>query len=346
MTPATVRNAKTTVINFSDSSSGDWNFIEKSLERDDFDWRLFRSVPSNFLERRITKPKLSRYRAALQAASSAGKTNRSVLISHLPRATLSLAVFQRLLRVRAPHLAFAFNFTDLPQGAERRAFSFGLTPVSRFTVYSTFEKEKYAGWFDLDPSRIDFIHWAMARPVPAEPQPALRIPGPYIFAGGGEGRDYRTLVEAMRQLPDIRLVIAARPRNLEGLRLPDNVTAHSNLAHGDFWRLLDDSRFMALPLRDAETACGHITLVGAYHLGKPIVATDSRGIHDYAATGAAALCPPHDAAAMAGEIRRLFDDDVTRSAMAVRAADFANMHCTLERWVPYLARTLDNLSAR
>ncbi len=136
--------------------------------------------------------------------------------------------------------------------------------------------------------KLRFIPWVMNAPVPGSDNP-VRDLRPYLSAIGGEGRDYPLLVEAMRELPQIRLVIVARPHNLQGVTLPENVTMLTNRPLPETWAIAAESEGMILPLKTDTTACGHITLVGAQLLGLPLAITRSRGVDDYVQDGETAL---------------------------------------------------------
>jgi len=98
---------------------------------------------------------------------------------------------------------------------------------------------------------------------------------------GKDERDYVTLVSAMKQLPEIKLVVVARPYNLAGVEIPDNVEVFYDIPRDVAIGILKGSQFMALPLKNDDTSCGHITIVSAMFCRKAIVATSSSGIADY-----------------------------------------------------------------
>ena len=327
------------IVNFAEIATEDWRFVERFYTGPTARWTFYRNAPKNALERLVRKPSLARYRAAYEAAGDARRASRALVVSHLPRATRALATAMRMRRATAPHVAFSFNFTDLPTGADRAAFASAFARVERFVVYSTFERDLYADYFDIDIDRIDRLDWAMETPPVADDaaMASLDLPArPFIAAGGGEGRDYATLIEAMRRLPDINLVLMCRPHNLARLAPPDNVRVHANLPAPLFWRVISDSRLSALPLRDDRTACGHITMIGAFRLGAPVVATASRGVADYVGNGRAIVTPPGDPAALAAAIRAAFEDEAGLRAIAARARAFAETHCDPVRWARHI----------
>jgi glycosyltransferase involved in cell wall biosynthesis len=328
------------LVNFADVVGEGWRFLESICPAIGGSWHFYRTNRVSWLEKRLARPNIARYRNALDAARCASRLPNPVFISHLPRATLALEAMATAMGLKTPHLAFAFNFTDLPKGISRSIFINRLKRVSRFTVFSRFEQTLYADWLDIDPRKLEFVYWAMERP---EPAPTSPVSGDYIFAGGGEGRDYGTLIEAMRHLPRIPIVIQARPHNLAGISLPDNVTAFVDYNPSRFWRFIEDSRFMVLPLRDDRTACGHITIVGALLLGKPIVATQSHGLIDYTSLDHSLLCHHGDAKALAESIELLWNDQQSRSRMSANAMRFAQTNCDLRLWCEHLRRQLEML---
>ena len=257
--------------------------------------------PGNALERAITRPKISRIRAGVAAvrASADGRP----IISHMPRVSLMVAWQKRLYGKPSRHLAFTFNFTDLPHGPLYRNAWSALHDVSQFTVFSNFECGLYADHFGLPIERFERLLWTQKPPQYAD-QNDFAAPHSYISAVGGEGRDYATLFNAAAALPHIPFVIVCRPHN----PLPDipgNVTVHTNLDGLKTWRIVKDSACTVVPLKSAETCCGHITIVGAELLGVPIVATRSAATTEY--TEDVVLCEPGDPCALAESIQRTYE---------------------------------------
>jgi hypothetical protein len=71
---------------------------------------------------------------------------------------------------------------------------------------------------------------------------------------------------------------------------------------------------MVLPLRDGETACGHITLVAAQLHGVPVIATDSRGLADHVADGrVAAPVPSQDPDAICAALATVVGNSTLRA---------------------------------
>ena len=326
-------------VSVSHATDPSWRWIAHHLSSE-YAWRFVGTDPKNVIERRVQRPYVARYRAAFQSAWLAKSEHADLLVSHAPALTSVTALGASLMKLDAPHLAFAFNFTTLPHGPRRELMSKTFQQVDRFVVPSTVERKLYSEHFELSSDKFDVLRWAVQKPhVPDGATPIIE--GDYICAIGGEGRDYGTLMEAMRLLPQLRLVVVARPHNLAGLSVPDNVTAMANIPVPDAWNILKFSRFAVVPLRDSEVPCGHVTLVAAMHLGKALVITDSAGVADYVEHDVTALtCPPRDPASLAKRIQELWDSPQLTERLGNTGRAFAVEHCSEHTTAQYFDRYL------
>lgn len=283
------------------------------------------ALPANAVERIVTRPKLSRLRAAVQAITDA---RGDPIVSHLPRLTAMIAGLQKVSANRSPHMAFAFNFTRLPTGPSRTAFRAVLDRVDRFVTFSQFETELYPDYFGIERDRMQRLPWAQSRPVLAD-EPTPFTGRAYVCALGGEGRDYATLAQAAAALPDITFVVVARSYNAVGADAP-NVHVLRDIAAPLAWRIAQEARAMVLPLLGRETCCGHITLVGAKLLGIPTVSTFSIATQDYVELDR--TCPPGDPEALAELIRSAYRDHEERRAAALVSVAVAEATYSRDHW--------------
>lgn len=330
-----------TIINCAERARSGWNFVQDFYPESADSWHFFSAESQNVVEQYISRPKISRVRACLQTAKIARQAETGLVVSHLPRTTAMLEEVRHLYHIKLPHLAFAFNFTELPGGFMRSYMKHAFKSVDQFAVFSQFEKKRYADYFDLDTNKFQMLHWAMETPACSDYRP---VNGDYICAVGGEGRDYKTLIEAFRQIPQLRLVIVTRPGTLAGLDLPENVTALFNLPKDDFWATVNNSQFVVVPLLHDEVACGHITIVGSFLLKKAVVATFSKGTTDYIQHRKNALVSqPGDAIELRDNILRLSENAGLRSELSEYGHDFAMMNCQPALWADYLYRFRSSL---
>lgn len=240
-------------------------------------------------------------------------------------------------------LAHSFNFTDLPGAFKTWIFSLVLGRAKRFVVFSRMERDLYARVFRIDINKLDFIHWGVNQPkIDNEPIEE----GAYIASIGGNARDYRTLIDAARTMPGTKFVLVVRPENLRGLDIPSNIKVHTNLPLRAAMNVLGHSKLMALPLMGSQVPCGHVTLVAAMHLARPVIVTDSTGIADYVENGVTGLTVRMGSAI---ELKRaieglLSNGDLSRS-LAYNGRRFAAIYCSEQsiakhfyEWVMSLAQ--------
>jgi len=316
-----------------------WRWIENRLGHWGLNWEFARAAPQNALERMVRRPNLSCLRAGFQAAQAAWKARTkggdALIVAHGPMLIFWVAVFCRLLGVTPHMLAHSFNFTDLPHGPRRKLLSRVLAEVPRFVVYSSFERDLYSEIFSIPRERFDVLLWPVRSPEPANPEVPY-ISGEYVCAIGGNARDYATLLECARLLPQRTFVLVVRPESLEGLDVPPNVRAHVNLPLGVTMNVLLHSQLMVLPLTSTEVPCGHVTLVAAMYLSRAIVSTASEGVRDYVRDGDnALLIPDRDPSAMAKAVETLMVDRSMRDRMGRAGRSFVEKCCTEDRCVQH-----------
>ena len=333
---------KRIVVNVFEGAPG-WRWIADRLDKTNYEWVGFTATPTTELARKLNRPNTSRYRACWNAIASVKALDATLLVTHRPLITAWCAMIAQLRGVKVRHLAFAFTFSELPTGLRLRMMKRAYASVDRFVCFSGIERRRYAKLFDIPIEKIDVLRWSVGEPDFDADEPPI-IPGDYLCAIGGEGRDYATLVEAMRGLPDLKLAIVARPANVAGLDLPDNVIVKTNIPLSDVWNITHNARLMVLPLSDTEVPCGHGTLIMAMQLRVPCIVTESLAMTDYVHPGKTALvCPPGRPQAMAATVRQLWDDEATRRSLIAAGRTFAIEECSEARTVEYFTNFVDSV---
>lgn len=325
------------ILNNTDLLGPDWRFLEPVWMGKQVKWNFFYGIPQSRLERNIRRPNLARYRAAWSTVHAAKRAQEPVaIVSHLPSMAAPTNFFRSLLCPNVPQIAFSFNFTTLPRGHRRRLFSYMFEGIDEFVVFSAAEQDLYAEHFGLDPDRIRFVPWAMETPKP-DPIPPVSTSSDYLCAIGGEGRDYALFAQAMQRLPSIRGVVVARPYSIAGISFPKNVEVFTNLPLGQTWSIATHSLGLAIPLKTEKTACGHVTIVGAQHLGVPLVVTRSSGVTDYVSDSTARLVSAGNLKELVLGLTELFDDRDTVLDRCNRARALADLRNRPSVWAEYLA---------
>jgi UDP:flavonoid glycosyltransferase YjiC (YdhE family) len=143
-------------------------------------------------------------------------------------------------------------------------------------------------------------------------------PGEYVFSGGGAGRDYETLIEAVRGTGVPVELVVFRPDSLG--ETPANVRVIGPLPVKAFLTRMAGAVAVAVPLESFESPHGQTTLVQALALGKPVVATRSVGVVDYVTDGEnGLLVEAGDTAGLRAALERLLADDDLRARLSAGA---------------------------
>ena len=309
----------------------EWAWIRDLLNKDftvsgrAIDWTRFSTAAANPPSGKQNS--LTRFRGAFYLARAAKNENFDLIVSHGPWATAWAAMMLGVQKNGVRHLAFAFNFTDLPQGLRKAWMQRSFRHVDDFAVFTDAEVALYRDYFALPDDKILRAPWGVAPPL--SEIPPKKIDGPYIAALGGEARDYGVLCETARLRPEIQFVAIARPHNFEGLAPPSNLQVHYNLPFEEAWGLVANSEAAIVPLRSRETPCGLVTVVGGMHLGMAQIVTEACGIVDYVENGEhGILTPAGDAEAMASAAELLMTDRALAQRLGENARARAAQECS------------------
>jgi glycosyltransferase involved in cell wall biosynthesis len=316
-----------------------WRGLGPGITGEGAEWAFFDDRPTHFWERIIRRPNVGMMRACMQAVRRASKGHAKLLITQDPRTTFWCALFCRMLRMQVDHYVFSFNFPELPEGIRLRLMRYAFTQVKLFSVHSSMERDLYSRCFDIPKDRIRLRLWSIGVPDVSPDYPLQE--GRYVSSIGGNGRDYRTLLEAGLRLPHIPFVLVVRPESVASLTVPANVKVIVNAPFEQAMNIMRHSAFTVLPLSGSTVPAGHVTLVCAMHLGRAVVATDSEGIYDYVRSGHnGVLCEPFSPDSLAQAITKLWEDPAEIARLGKNNRRFGVEHCTEERMRSDLANVL------
>ena len=306
-------------------TNASWRWVASHF--DALEWSFFSPEPSS----KALLP-WQRLLATFKAVIKARQTD--VLVSHGPYMAFYAALLLWLLRMRTPHVVYSFNFAELPFGLTLLRMQFAFKKIDKLVVSSRMEIELYANHFKIPPEKFDFVRWGVNKPDFQDSPP--KLDGNYICAVGGNARDYPLFMAAMKALPDIPAIVVVRPHNLVGLEIPNNVTVLTNIPKDEAYSVIAHSRFMALPLKGDEIPCGHVTIVVAFYLGIPTIATDSSGINDYIIDNETGLlCLPGSAESMKSAIIKLWNNQAIRAKIGPKGKAFAEANCSEQNYVTH-----------
>jgi glycosyltransferase involved in cell wall biosynthesis len=224
-------------------------------------------------------------RAAGAATAIKLLSKRSKTDAYITSGTLigiSFALLQTLFFWnRKPHVLIDCIWYQSRNRLRNRTFSLALImaspSVTKFVVWASHELEDYPKAFGIDPSKFEFVHfWHTLSGYNFK----IRDEG-YVFAGGNWDRDYKTVIETARKLPEIPFRIGTtRPEQLDGLDIPPNI-AVKGYSHEGFRRAMASSRIVLVPMeRGLLHSGGQQTVLNAMYMGKPTIAIGHRWASD------------------------------------------------------------------
>lgn len=174
---------------------------------------------------------------------------------------------------------------------------------------------------------------------------------PYIMSAGKDmGRDYQTLVDAVRGL-DVQLYIGASPRNFADVKnIPDNVHI-SFYTPADLVTMYEHAAFVVIPTHredqlDSSDCSGQYVLLESMMSGKAVIASDRSTIYDYVTPDThAVLVEPENAQALRSAIQKLLDEPERAERLGKAARAKAEEEFTTERFSAGLADIFKKLHA-
>ncbi len=152
------------------------------------------------------------------------------------------------------------------------------------------------------------------------PDPEVPRDQDVVAIGLDRGRDFVTLLEAARQLPDAAFHILTTPGRLDPASLPPNVRLEP-MAHGDdYVRWLRSARVVAVPTYELAYPTGQSVLLEASAAGACVAVTDTPAMRDYVDPGRTALTMPlSDPAGVAEVLARALSDEDLRNRVGAEA---------------------------
>lgn len=144
-----------------------------------------------------------------------------------------------------------------------------------------------------------------------------------LFVGRDEPRKgIGVLLEAMRRLPDVRLVVAGPVRESTRRLADSRTTFLGSVPHEQIPELMESAACAVFPATGGE-ALG-LVLVEAMAAGLPVIASDIPGYRIATDDGASALLvPPDDPVVLAARIRELMHRVDSRGDLAARGRETA-----------------------
>lgn len=205
--------------------------------------------------------------------------------------------------------------------------------VSRYVVWASREIDAYSSSFALSREKFVFIPYHHTiNDLDIE----VTNDG-YMFSGGNFARDYKTLIEAVRGLPQKLLIASNRPELFEGMDIPDNVTI-KGFSHNEYLEKMAGCYINIVALApDLLHAGGQQTFLNSMYFGKPTIVLDPNGAADYISDGIdGLLVEPRDPVKLRAAIKDLLDNPRKAMSIGARGRQRALQHSTESHFVKIL----------
>lgn len=265
--------------------------------------------------------------ASWRAIQTVKRQQANLLITAEPYLSLWCTLFTAFQGVKVHHIAWSFHFLTLPQGPLSWLMQWAFPQIQQFTIHSRTDKQLYADYFGISPTRFERVHWSVTIPnaLPAEPL----IPGDYGCVVVRSRQECQTAIAALHHLPNIRMVIVTEPHCLRGLVIPANILLLTNLSPNFRLNVLQYSRFVVVPLSEPQPCCDYELLVTAMQFSKALITADVPGISDYAFHNSNAILYPSDRPeALAKAIDDLWSNPNKCNFLGSNGKGFAETFCS------------------
>lgn len=171
------------------------------------------------------------------------------------------------------------------------------------------------------------------RPYPARPR--------IVSVGNDRDRDPATLFAALTRILAIRPETEAVVQTRSDLAPPEGVRVVRHLPHAELRDLYATASVVVIPTRPNLHASGMTVALEALATARPVVVTDTPGMHQYVSEGRTGhLVPPEDPAELALAVLRLLDDPAHAAELGQNGRIEVEQHFTTQIMVASLARGL------
>jgi glycosyltransferase involved in cell wall biosynthesis len=133
----------------------------------------------------------------------------------------------------------------------------------------------------------------------------------YVFCGGEAQRDWATMIQASKECPELKFIFVARKKYFEqGLVVPDNAQIFFDIENKEFYKYLEDSSLVAMPLK-TDLPAGLIVLLNCALYHKPVITTITPSTVNYIENNKSGfLVKMFDYKELAVKIKQLYSDSI------------------------------------
>ncbi len=234
-------------------------------------------------------------------------------------------------------------FVEVNSSWKRRILRIAIRGISLSVLWSRQQVKPHSEFLDVPEEKLLFL------PFKANHSKGRRydLPiGDFVFAGGNGKRDYRCMVEAVRDTGIPVIISATDPEVRRSIELLPNVIV-LGAPEPAFAQLQAASRFVVVPMiYTGLKGGGEANFCNAMWHGKPVVAADSIAASDYILDGVTGfVVPSGDSAKLRSRILELWEDDEKIRQLGENARNHCERnftHAAFIRRLLQVATTLQN----
>jgi glycosyltransferase involved in cell wall biosynthesis len=160
---------------------------------------------------------------------------------------------------------------------------------------------------------------------------------PYIFAVGTYGRDFQTLINAVKDT-GVRTVIATKPERMKGIAVPAHVS-YGFYSPYEMKSLYHHASLVVIPLKTQGLydSVGTLSLGEAFAMAKPVIVSRTQNMESYVEHGVTGLMYTEgDADDLRMKIEELMSSQEKRDRIGKAGYAYAKKYLSLSRFAQKL----------
>jgi glycosyltransferase involved in cell wall biosynthesis len=265
------------------------------------------------------------------------------LITLFPQRAVIAGLRKLLFGMKYPVVCWYFNVGKIYGRWKSLLAQQAMQHVDKLVVPSTWELQQYQRWLKLPESRFAFAPYQSPLFSIEEKEEQKK---PFVLALGSANRDYRLMFRAVEEL-NLPTIVVSSDKITSGLEIPRNVKVDNTLSRDECRILAQKARINVVPIGDTDTASGHVTIVEAMAMRRPLLVTECPGLSDYVENEVTALTyKAGDLDDLKKKLQRLWNDAPLRESLGSAGYQFVEAHCSDQAAAKKLSKILDEFSGK
>lgn len=243
------------------------------------------------------------------------------------------------------YLGFIYTGRDnqLLRWSRGAYFSFVFDRIDAVVCYSTPEVERYGHLFPRARQKFFFVPYGLHVPTVTDPVPHERFESGFLSAGRS-GRDYRLLTQAFAENGLPLKIVCDLYSMQDGCATSPNIEWLTNCHSEKYLAELHASKAVVVPLSVDDISAGQMVMLQAMAFGKPVIATRTSTLLDYATEDSGVmLVSPGAKDDLLEAVNAIASDPVLAADMSAKARRTYLARHTPVKFVENLLSVIDRL---